>query len=203
MLVNQHLKSFSTLNGILLLQLDSVLRTKPCTVLWRHSSRAGWIWNAVNELFSFSRPAHLEKQDTQAAKEKLKPKVKRHLTSKSDEPDLQESALLKKIIAYQRKLLVQLKHIMSFSYVIQPLSEKAAEKFPMRNTLVMLFMSSAQHWHIYCKLCVADRWKSIQEAMTPVFCLSPPAELLCQKLLQHADAGTLCRLCHQLYPPVL
>ncbi|XP_075890924.1 ryanodine receptor 2 isoform X2 [Nelusetta ayraudi] len=52
-----------------------------------------------------SKAAHMEKQETHQAKEKLKPKVKRHLTSKSDEPDLQESAFLKKIIAYQRKLL--------------------------------------------------------------------------------------------------
>lgn len=62
-------------------------------------------------LFYLLRPAHLEKHESQPAKEKLKPKVKRHLTSKSDEPDLQESALLKKIIAYQRKLLVQFQEI--------------------------------------------------------------------------------------------
>lgn len=86
--------------------------------LWSHSSRAGWNWNEVYDLFSFSRAAHMEKQETQQAKEKLKPKVKRHLTSKSDEPDLQESAFLKKIIAYQRKLLVQHKEILSFSYMI-------------------------------------------------------------------------------------
>lgn len=36
----------------------------------------------------------------------MKPKVRRLHTLKSDEPDLQESAVLKKIIAYQRKLLV-------------------------------------------------------------------------------------------------
>lgn len=70
------------------------------------------------DLCSFSRAAHLEKQELQQAKEKLKPKVKRHLTSKSDEPDLQESAFLKKIIAYQRKLLVQHKEFLSFSYTI-------------------------------------------------------------------------------------
>ncbi|KAM8876872.1 ryanodine receptor 2 isoform 3-T3 [Synchiropus picturatus] len=41
--------------------------------------------------------------DEQQKKEK--PKVRRHRASKSDEPDLQESVVLKKIIAYQRKLL--------------------------------------------------------------------------------------------------
>lgn len=50
------------------------------------------------------RDGHVEKQ---LKNEKMKPKVRRHHTSKSDEPDLQESAFLKKIIAYQRKLLVQ------------------------------------------------------------------------------------------------
>ncbi|KAK9529913.1 hypothetical protein VZT92_011459 [Zoarces viviparus] len=48
---------------------------------------------------------HVEKQEKQQKNEKMKPKVRRHHTSKSDEPDLQESAFLKKIIAYQRKLL--------------------------------------------------------------------------------------------------
>uniref|UniRef100_A0A8C3GAC5 Ryanodine receptor 2 n=1 Tax=Cyclopterus lumpus TaxID=8103 RepID=A0A8C3GAC5_CYCLU len=48
---------------------------------------------------------HVEKQEKQQKNEKMKPKVRRHHTSKSDEPDLQESAFLKKILAYQRKLL--------------------------------------------------------------------------------------------------
>ncbi|XP_035526010.1 ryanodine receptor 2-like [Morone saxatilis] len=48
---------------------------------------------------------HVEKQEKQQKNDKMKPKVRRHHTSKSDEPDLQESAFLKKIIAYQRKLL--------------------------------------------------------------------------------------------------
>ncbi|TNN62818.1 Ryanodine receptor 2 [Liparis tanakae] len=52
-----------------------------------------------------SEDAHVEKQEKQQKNEKMKPKVRRHHTSKSDEPDLQESAFLKKIIAYQRKLL--------------------------------------------------------------------------------------------------
>lgn len=52
------------------------------------------------------RGGHLEKQEKQQKNEKMKPKVRRQRTSKSDEPDLQESAFLKKIIAYQRKLLV-------------------------------------------------------------------------------------------------
>ena len=46
-----------------------------------------------------------EKQEKQK-EEKPKHKVRQHHTSKSDEPDLQESAFWKKIIAYQRKLLV-------------------------------------------------------------------------------------------------
>ncbi|XP_034425492.1 ryanodine receptor 2 isoform X10 [Hippoglossus hippoglossus] len=49
--------------------------------------------------------AHVEEQEKQQKNEKMKPKVRRHHTSRSDEPDLQESAFLKKIIAYQRKLL--------------------------------------------------------------------------------------------------
>lgn len=54
------------------------------------------------------RAAHVEEQEKKPQKnEKMKQKVRRHHTSKSDEPDLQESAFLKKIIAYQRKLLVQ------------------------------------------------------------------------------------------------
>ncbi|KAG7226578.1 hypothetical protein INR49_003735 [Caranx melampygus] len=48
---------------------------------------------------------HVEEQEKPQKNEKMKQKVRRHHTSKSDEPDLQESAFLKKIIAYQRKLL--------------------------------------------------------------------------------------------------
>ena len=33
-------------------------------------------------------------------------------------------------------------------------------------------------------------------------CLSP-SELLCQEFLQHANAGSVCGLCHQLHPPLL
>uniref|UniRef100_A0A3Q3N6U1 Ryanodine receptor 2a (cardiac) n=1 Tax=Mastacembelus armatus TaxID=205130 RepID=A0A3Q3N6U1_9TELE len=48
-------------------------------------------------------------EDGQAEKQhknkKMKPTIRRQHTSKSDEPDLQESAFLKKIRAYQRKLL--------------------------------------------------------------------------------------------------
>lgn len=40
-----------------------------------------------------------------------KKKTQLHRSSKSDEPDLQESAFWKKIIAYQRKLLVRDPHI--------------------------------------------------------------------------------------------
>lgn len=58
-------------------------------------------------MFCDLRGGHVEKQEKQQTNEKMKPKVRRHHTSKSDEPDLQESAFLKKIIAYQRKLLVQ------------------------------------------------------------------------------------------------
>lgn len=59
------------------------------------------------ELFCDFRGGHVEKQEKPLKNEKMKPKVRRHHTSKSDEPDLQESAFLKKIIAYQRKLLVR------------------------------------------------------------------------------------------------
>ncbi|GLD64263.1 ryanodine receptor 2, partial [Lates japonicus] len=49
-----------------------------------------------------SEAGHVEEQEKQ---QKIKPKIRWHHTSKCDEPDLQESAFLKKIIAYQRKLL--------------------------------------------------------------------------------------------------
>ncbi|XP_070401458.1 ryanodine receptor 2 isoform X3 [Nothobranchius furzeri] len=55
------------------------------------------------EKLSEQRP--VEEQDKQPKSEKMKPKVRRHHNSKSDEPDLQESVFLKKIIIYQRKLL--------------------------------------------------------------------------------------------------
>uniref|UniRef100_A0A3B5KSP6 Uncharacterized protein n=1 Tax=Xiphophorus couchianus TaxID=32473 RepID=A0A3B5KSP6_9TELE len=48
---------------------------------------------------------HVVKQEKQVKNEKMKSKVRKHHNSKSDEPDLQESAVLKKILAYQRKLL--------------------------------------------------------------------------------------------------
>lgn len=60
------------------------------------------------ELFYVFRSEHVEKQEKLQQNEKIRPKVRRHHSSKSDEPDLQESAFLKKIIAYQRKLLVQI-----------------------------------------------------------------------------------------------
>lgn len=60
------------------------------------------------ELFCVFRSEHVEKQEKLQQNEKIRPKVRRHHSSKSDEPDLQESAFLKKIIAYQRKLLVQI-----------------------------------------------------------------------------------------------
>lgn len=55
-----------------------------------------------------SRGGHAEKQDKHqnVQNEKLKPKVRRCFISKSDEPDQLESAFWKKILAYQRKLLV-------------------------------------------------------------------------------------------------
>lgn len=58
-------------------------------------------------MFCGFRDGRVEKQEKQQKNEKMKPKVRKHHTSKSDEPDLQESAFFKKIIAYQRKLLVQ------------------------------------------------------------------------------------------------
>lgn len=74
----------------------------------------------------------------------------------------------------------------------------------MRNccwkALKLLLMSSAQT-HSLSSL---HGWPmTVGPGSNDALCLSPPAELLCQKLLQHADAGTFCRLCHQLYPPVL
>uniref|UniRef100_A0A3B4UZ35 Ryanodine receptor 2 n=1 Tax=Seriola dumerili TaxID=41447 RepID=A0A3B4UZ35_SERDU len=56
-------------------------------------------------LYCDFRAGHIEQLEKQQKNEKMKQKVRRHHTSKSDEPDLQESAFLKKIIAYQRKLL--------------------------------------------------------------------------------------------------
>lgn len=68
---------------------------------------SGW-WLSVNDLLLcdvregvVEEPGKLQKND------KMKPKVRRHRKSRSDEPDLQESAFIKKIIAYQRKLLVR------------------------------------------------------------------------------------------------
>ncbi|XP_034148455.1 ryanodine receptor 2 isoform X4 [Esox lucius] len=46
-----------------------------------------------------------EKRKLEKKEEKPKPKVRHHHTSRTDEPDMQESAFWKKIIAYQRKLL--------------------------------------------------------------------------------------------------
>uniref|UniRef100_A0A8C3ASD1 Ryanodine receptor 2 n=1 Tax=Cyclopterus lumpus TaxID=8103 RepID=A0A8C3ASD1_CYCLU len=46
------------------------------------------------------RRHQVKKQEKQQKNEKMKPKVRRHHTSKSDEPDLQESAFLKKILNY-------------------------------------------------------------------------------------------------------
>lgn len=64
-------------------------------------------------MFCVFRSEHVEKQEKLQKNEKMRPKVRRHHSSKSDEPDLQESAFLKKIIAYQRKLLVQI-HFLYF-----------------------------------------------------------------------------------------
>ena len=69
------------------------------------------------ELFCDFRGGHGEKQEKQQKNEKMQPKVRRHHTSKSDGPDLQESAFLKKIIAYQRKLLVQ-ETLLSFFHLL-------------------------------------------------------------------------------------
>lgn len=60
---------------------------------------------ALSMLHDF-REEHVVKQEKQVKNEKMKSKVRKHHNSKSDEPDLQESAVLKKILAYQRKLLV-------------------------------------------------------------------------------------------------
>ncbi|XP_030630748.1 ryanodine receptor 2 [Chanos chanos] len=57
--------------------------------------------NSVPEKAEGEKEEKMEKKKT----EKPKKKVRQHRSSKSDEPDLQESAFWKKIIAYQRKLL--------------------------------------------------------------------------------------------------
>lgn len=82
------------------------------------------------------RAAHVEEQEKPQKNEKMKQKVRRHHTSKSDEPDLQESAFLKKIIAYQRKLLVQDSNLSSplvFFFCFT-----CANSLPMQNFLVQL-----------------------------------------------------------------
>ncbi|MED6280920.1 Ryanodine receptor 2, partial [Characodon lateralis] len=60
---------------------------------------------AESEPEKSSEEGHAVKLEKQLKNEKMKLKVRRHHNSKSDEPDLQESAFLKKILAYQRKLL--------------------------------------------------------------------------------------------------
>uniref|UniRef100_A0A3Q2W3J5 Ryanodine receptor 2 n=1 Tax=Haplochromis burtoni TaxID=8153 RepID=A0A3Q2W3J5_HAPBU len=78
-------------------------------VRWRHQSSASE--EMESKLESKCEPQKtsesddVEKQEKQSKNETMKPKMRRHHTSKSDEPDVQESAFLKKIIAYQRKLL--------------------------------------------------------------------------------------------------
>ncbi|XP_037829496.1 ryanodine receptor 2 [Kryptolebias marmoratus] len=60
---------------------------------------------AESEPEKSSEEKNREKQENQLKIEKIKPKMRRPHSLKSDESDLQESAFLKKIIAYQRKLL--------------------------------------------------------------------------------------------------
>ncbi|PWA14117.1 hypothetical protein CCH79_00016695 [Gambusia affinis] len=67
---------------------------------------------ALSMLHDF-REEHVVKQEKQVKNEKMKSKVRKHHNSKSDEPDLQESAVLKKILAYQRKLLNQQSAVVS------------------------------------------------------------------------------------------
>ncbi|XP_034049809.1 ryanodine receptor 2 isoform X2 [Thalassophryne amazonica] len=52
-----------------------------------------------------SGDGHKNTTEKQEKNDKLKPKARRHHTSRSEESDLQESAFWKKILAYQRKLL--------------------------------------------------------------------------------------------------
>lgn len=91
--------------------------------------------------------------------DKMKSKMKRRKISK-DEPDLQESALSKKLIAYQRKVLV-------------------------RRTFLFFFLSF-----------FVSKFKIM-------YLLFLPTELFCKEFLQHEDAGSLSRFCHQLYSPIL
>ncbi|XP_076743293.1 ryanodine receptor 2 isoform X3 [Maylandia zebra] len=80
-------------------------------VRWRHQSKSSASEEMESKLESKCEPQKtsesddVEKQEKQSKNETMKPKMRRHHTSKSDEPDVQESAFLKKIIAYQRKLL--------------------------------------------------------------------------------------------------
>uniref|UniRef100_A0AAQ4PR39 Ryanodine receptor 2 n=1 Tax=Gasterosteus aculeatus aculeatus TaxID=481459 RepID=A0AAQ4PR39_GASAC len=66
--------------------------TEPCKCLKQNC--------VVSCVFCDFRAGRVEKPEKQQKNEKTKPKVRRHHTSKSDEPDLQESAFLKKIINY-------------------------------------------------------------------------------------------------------
>lgn len=121
------------------------------------------------------RSDDVEKQEKQSKNETMKPKTRRHHTSKSDEPDVQESAFLKKIIAYQRKLLVWTAYSFSLS-------------------------SSSYHYYSYYY--TTSQSIALKNTFFAHLLVSP-TELLRQKLLQHEDVGSVCCLCNKLYPSVL
>lgn len=123
------------------------------------------------------RSDDVEKQEKQSKNETMKPKMRRHHTSKSDEPDVQESAFLKKIIAYQRKLLVWPTYSFSLS-------------------------SSSYHLYYYYYYYTTSQSIALKNTFFAHLLVSP-TELLRQKLLQHEDVGSVCCLCNKLYPSVL
>ena len=63
--------------------------------------------------------------------------MRKHHSSKSDEPDLQESAFFKKILAYKRKLLVPANVVyLTVRAVIKQLSEVQRLMIKERSTLM-------------------------------------------------------------------
>lgn len=90
----------------------------------------------------------VEKQEKQSKNETMKPKTRRHHTSKSDEPDVQESAFLKKIIAYQRKLLVWTAYSFSLSssYHYYYSYYTTSQSIALKNTFLLIFWFLLQNY---------------------------------------------------------
>lgn len=183
--------------------------------LWSHSSRTGWNWNEVWLVFLYKGCTHGETGDAAGKREaEAQSEEASHLqvwwTWPAGVGLLKEDHRLPKETTgtTQRDLVPFLYDLtcMSFSsclvqegggYVIK--EEKVGIIVNEKHTCHMLIWAQLS----FDRVCMADHWKSVQEMMTPSLSLSSPAELLCQELLQHANAGTFCRLCYQLYPPVL